>query len=244
MWSQPDIRAINERAAKDEKKLVRSLSTLKVNGKPLECECKDWGSSHCSGPINAYPWYDIFSDKPKGILALCQHHDNYSGSPCEGYFTCDDCGRVFIENYTWEYYHTMVGDELLCLPCAAKRYINDDKNWIELTPKNIKATSFGDVCQAKHVIGVDMPVPKQLEFIDCVTFDSSSGGRVTGGMSCDPTPDSGVRELHGYLTQAMNNGHKRALLILDGGYQFAVRIGVYVDSPACRKPGPAERAIA
>jgi hypothetical protein len=68
---------------------------------------------------------------------------------------------------------------------------------------------FNRVRQAKHVIGV-------------------RGGMVRGFSCADSTPYSGVRELRDELTAAMEEGHKRALLILDGSYQF-VSIGVYVD---------------
>jgi len=71
--------------------------------------------------------------------------------------------------------------------------------------------------------------PKEIKpFGGGVTLDSSSGGIVRGFSYADPTPNAGVRELRDELTAAMEDGHKRALLILDGGYQFAVSIGVYV----------------
>jgi hypothetical protein len=59
-----------------------------------------------------------------------------------------------------------------------------------------------------------------------VTLDSRSGALMTGFSSCVDSTDSGVRELRDELTAAMESGHERALLILDGGYQFAVSIGI------------------
>ena len=65
-----------------------------------------------------------------------------------------------------------------------------------------------------------------------MTLDSSTGGLVLGFSSCAPTTDSGVEELREILHAAKAEDHKRAILILDGAYQFAVSIGVYVDAPA------------
>src|SRR6185437_14496472 len=81
------------------------------------------------------------------------------------------------ENYTWEPYSTIIDDLELCLPCAAQHYISDDANWITLTPENIEAVDFVRVRKAKHVIGVKMPIPKEIKpFGGGVTLDSSSGG--------------------------------------------------------------------
>jgi hypothetical protein len=233
MWSLPDIQRLNSHAQDNRVALENAVETGFLNGEALECECAGWGRTDCTGDLRHYLWFDIFSDDPKGILTLCERHDGYFGLPTEGYFTCDDCQRVMIENYTWERYSTYDEDacEVLCLPCAAERYISDDDNWLTLTPESVAALNFDRVRKAKHVIGVRMPVPKSIEaFGDGVTLDSSSGGIVRGFSSADSTPDSGVRELRDQLTEAMEAGHKRALLILDGGYQFAVSIGVYVDA--------------
>lgn len=188
-------------------------------GEPMPCEWHDHDSpSRCSGEARHYLVYDIFSDDPKEILTLCEHHDGYYGSPSEGYFTCADCGRVMAENYTWETYNVIVDDEELCLPCAAKHYIADDDNWIALTAENIAAVDFDRVRRAQHVIGVEMPLPQGIAFVDNLEFDSYTNRQISG---------DGVQEV---LTRAMQDGHKRALLILDAGYQFAVSIGVYVDA--------------
>lgn len=227
MWSLPDIARLNSRAADLKVALQNAVETGFLNGETLSCEHE---ADSCTEDSQHYLWYDIFSDDPKGVLTLCERHDGYSGSPMEGYFTCDDCGKVFIENYAWERYQTITDDgESLCLPCAAERYIADESNWIELTTENIEALDFARVRQARHVIGVKMPVPKSIEhFGDSVTFDSSSGALVNEFSSCADSPNSAVRELRDELTAAMEDGHKRALLILDAGYQFAVHVGVYV----------------
>lgn len=228
MWSLPDIARLNSHAKDERVALINAVETGYLNGEKLECEHAD---NSCTEQMYHYLWFDIFSDDPKGVLTLCERHDGYSGSPTAGYFTCDSCQRVVVENYTWERYETTTDDgDSLCLPCAAERYIAEEANWIELTPENIESLDSNRVRKAQHVIGVRMPIHKQIEpFGNGVTLDSSSGGMVRGLSSADPTPDSGVRELRDELTAAMEDGHKRALLILDGGYQFAVSISVYVE---------------
>lgn len=218
MWSLPDITRLNSHAHDNRVALQNAVETGYLNGERLTCECAGWGRTDCTEEMRHSLYYDIFSDDPKGILTLCSEHDGYFGNPTEGYFTCADCQRVMVENYTWERYSTIVDDEELCLPCAAKRYIADPDNWIRLTPEDIAVITFEVVRQAKHVIGVRMPVPQEIEFIDNAEFDSSSGTQISGS------------NIQNILTDAMNAGHKRALLILDAGYQFAVSIGVYVDA--------------
>ena len=74
-----------------------------------------------------------------------------------------------------------------------------------------------------------MPVPDSIEeYGSGVTLDSSSGGLVSGFSSCASSPNSGVEELQSLLHEAREEGQDRAILILDGTYQFAVSIGVYV----------------
>lgn len=183
----------------------------------LTCRCAGWSSGEeCSEDLEHYLWYDIFSDDPKGVLTLCMHHDGYSGSPCEGFFKCADCNRVFAENYTWEKYYTILDYEQVCLPCAAKRYITDESNWIHLTKKDIAKINFERIRSAQHVIGVDMPVPNGIKFFDNAEFDSMDGHQISGVS------------IQSILLKAKAEGYKDALLILDAAYQFAVSIGVYV----------------
>jgi len=216
MWALPDIHRLNQTAERESKKLERAVRTGRLDRKKLTCE---WQDDSCSGELRHYLWYDIFSDNPKGVLTLCEHHDGYYGHPTEGYFECEGCNRVFIENYTWEKYNTFVDDVELCLPCAAEHYISDDDNWIDLSePATIAAVDFDRVRQAKHVIGVEMPVPKSIRFFDNAEFDSLDGHQISG---------NDVRDI---LTSARDQGHRRALLVLDAAYQFAVSVGVYVDA--------------
>jgi hypothetical protein len=227
MWSLPDINRMNNEAAANAGNLEAAYETGVLEGEKLTCEHED---DNCAGALRHYLWYDIFSDDPKGILTLCERHDGYYGSPAEGYFWCRDCHRVMTENYTWELCY-VVSDhgELLCLPCHAKRELRNLDNWIPLMPEDIARITFKHVRQAKHLIGVRMPVPEDIEeFGEGVTLDSSTGGKVRGFTHADNDPADGVEELKAVLLDAMNAGHKRAILILDGAYQFAVSIGVYV----------------
>ena len=144
---------------------------------------------------------------------------------------CPACRFAEGQQHTWERYETR--DEhgnSLCLPCAAKQYIEDDSNWIRLTDEDIAVVTFDVIRKAKHVIGVEMPVPKGIELVDSVTLNSSTGGIVRDFSTADGTPDRGVELIRDILTQAKNHGHKRAILIPDAAYQFAVSIGVYVDA--------------
>jgi hypothetical protein len=219
MWSLPDIKRMNAEASSQKSKLQKAVRTGKLDGKPLQCEWADHDSpSQCEGELRHYLWHDIFGPDPKGILTLCEHHDGYYGSPSEGYFTCGDCGEVFAENYTWElYYHVGDGD-IYCLPCYAAQVIADEERWIPLTDEAIKRISFNDVRKAPHCIGVEMPVPKEIKFVNNVEFDSMDGHCISGG---------GVEELKDTLRDLQTQGVPRALLILDAAYQFAVSIGVY-----------------
>lgn len=221
MWSLPDITRMNSEAFQQNKKLERAAHTGILDRKRLKCE---WEGHYepCEGELRHYLWYDIFSDDPKGILTLCEHHDGYYGSPSEGYFICEDCERVMVENYTWEHYDTMVGEcTMLCLPCAAARHLAEPDNWIQLTDERIDGIDFEEVRRAKHVIGAEMPVPKGIRFVNNVEFDSMDGHCINGG---------GVEELQETLRQLKEDGEDRAVLILDAAYQFAVSVAVYAET--------------
>lgn len=221
MWSLPDIKHLNAEAEANSKKgkLQRAARTGFLDRHKLRCEWVDHDSpSRCEGELRHYLWRDIFSPDPKGIITLCEHHDGYYGSPTEGYFTCDDCGETYAENYTWELYYADTEDGRVCLPCYAERVINDEDRWIQLTDENINALTFEQVRKAPHCIGVKMPVPKAIRFVDNAEFDSYSGQSISG---------SGVDGLRQTLQQLKAEGVPKALLILDAAYQFAVSIAVY-----------------
>lgn len=224
MWSLPDIQRINSEAHINRRKLQQASRTDVLNGERVPCE----HGENCQGPLFHELWYDIFSDDPKGIVTQCEFHRDQYGTP-EGFFWCDGCCRLIVENYTWELYSTTNTEgEKICLRCAAEEYIADDDNWIALTGEDIAVITFEVVRGARHVLSVRMPVPTQISVFDIITLDSSTGGLVRGFTYADPTPDQGVETLRDILNRAKDAGHHRALLILDGAYQFATSIGVYV----------------
>jgi hypothetical protein len=212
MWSLPDITAMNKRAEASRLTLEQRVKAINSGTSEEKCDSCNAVASH------AELIYDIFSDDPKNLVAACVDHEIANG---EDNFECHDCKRLMVLNYTWEIYRsiTPAGEEL-CLPCAAKRYIAEDANWINLTPEEIAMVDMKRLTQCKHVIGVKMPIPKGIEFVDNFEFDGGTLQQISGGD---------WREV---LTEQMNAGRKRALLILDAAYQFAVSIGVYVDAEA------------
>lgn len=233
MWSLPNIAALNDaahRRACSTKPLEWYAEHLRdpETEEPAVCSHHD---DRCQGELRAYLWYDIFSDDPKGILFLCAHHDGYYGSPDEGFFFCDDCGRVFIENYTWELYTTYDEDagSLLCLNCYAQRMIHDPQSWIPLDEESIEALDFERVRQAKHIFAVEGPRHGLIQVGESALFDSMTGGTVRTTSDADPTPDRGIAQLKEALRIAREQGYARALLVLDGAYQFCVSIAVYVN---------------
>jgi len=98
-----------------------------------------------------------------------------------------------------------------------------ESNWIELTEENIQKVDTARARKAQHVIGVEMPVPEGIEFYDNAEFDSMDGHQISG------------ESVQSILESAREDGHKKAILILDAGYQFAVSIGVYVPKAAAAK---------
>jgi hypothetical protein len=229
MWALPNIAVLNEEAHRKavSGEFDRAIEELidPDTGEPAQCM---YASEECDGGLRGELYYDIFSEDPKGVIFLCERHWGYYGSPAEGYFCCSDCGRTFIENYTHEMYSHNTEDGTICLNCWAQRVINDSSRWIELTEEAIESVDFETLRKAPHIFAVGGP-RHGLERIGVVTFDSMTGGRVTGLTSCESSPSGGVKEIKKILRRAMEMGYQRALLVLDGAYQFAVDIGVYVD---------------
>lgn len=214
MWSLPDINDLNARAKSCATAYNRE-SKLKISAKH-GCECCGKPSTH------HHKYFDIFSDDAKGVRHLCdEHYDNGSGD--EGYFTCDCCGNLTIENYTWEYYRVEEGGETICLKCAAKNYFGDDDNLID--PKDVKSVVLDpsgvskriikdgvlNLCRVRHVLGVEQPLPEGVEFVFNVEFDSYSWHQISGGDALEK-----IKSLEG-----------KFFIVLDGAYQFAVSVGIY-----------------
>lgn len=223
MWSLPDIVRMNAEAASARESLLGAVEKhLDSQGNPIQCDYCD------SDAVEVTPYFDIFGDDPKGVVAMCPEHHAAYGSTPEGYFWCDGCERLMVENYTWELYSACTDSGQFCLNCHRENELLEPDNWIFLTEEQIAALNFDRVRHAKHLVAVGQKAPKDLEFLGNVEFDSMTGGRIRGYCSADDTPDAGVAEIRDLLTQAREDGHKRAILILDAGYQFAVSIGVYV----------------
>ena len=217
MWSLPDIKALNTRAASEASKLKRAATSKR---KP---KCEHWKCS--SRATRSYLVYDIFSDDPKAVLHLCERHDGYSGDPIEGYFTCTQCNRVMVENYTWEYYRVEHDGEAICLKCAAEAYFSDPKNWIK--PQEVKSVILEpggaplfdaksgvlNVAHCRHVLGVEQPLPAGIKFVENAEFDSCDGHQISGRRLLDMISDLDGRPF---------------VPVLDAAYQFAVSIGIYV----------------
>lgn len=175
MWSLPDIKRLNEEAVKNAPKLKKAVKTGLLDGQRMTC---DWCVELAT---NLYPWYDVFSDTPKGIIALCDEHNHYYGSPSEGFFTCDNCGRVFITNYTWENYFTDTEEgERLCLNCAFDRHTKKQEHWL----CSIEEITWERIRKAPHNIPVEGRYWERcLSFIGNVEFDSMTGDKVIGFSS-------------------------------------------------------------
>jgi hypothetical protein len=58
---------MNAEAAKESKQIERALKTGKLGGKKIRCDSAEYDQEHCGGEVYLDPWYDIFSDDPKGI---------------------------------------------------------------------------------------------------------------------------------------------------------------------------------
>ena len=231
MWSLPDINRLNANAAAKAKKLKREAASKR---KP---SCQFW---NCSQPATrSYLVYDIFSDDPKDVLHLCEQHDGFSGDPCEGHFFCDGCGRVMVENYTWEIYRVELDGLTLCLRCAAERHFANPKNWIDakrvkqvvLVPYDAAldgqnaplfnpATGVLNVARCRHVLGVSQPPPEGIKFLENAEFDSCDGHQISGRKLLDIIQD---------LDEPF-------CPVLDAAYQFAVSLGLYVRRWPANKP--------
>ena len=133
MWSLPDISRMNANAARAGAKRLEREAARKRKPNCERCDCL--GRKRPAEV--SFLMYDIFSADPKDVLHLCHDCVGQSGDPWEGYFTCDGCGRVMVENYTWERYQTELDGVSLCLKCAAERFFANADNWID--PREVES---------------------------------------------------------------------------------------------------------
>lgn len=216
MWALPNIREMNRGAkSRGAKAQIRRALT-----RPETVECTECGTHKA---VSAQPYFDVFSDDPKGIVAMCERCEQDYGSTPEGYFTCEQCGRLFVENYTWERYEAYIESfGSVCLNCYRDWYLGDDEHWLALDEQTIDGLEIETVRHAPHLLAVGMDTPKNLRQIgDGALFDSYSGEGVNWGLA----------RLKAELQAARKRGATRAVLILDAAYQFCGHIGVYVERP-------------
>src|SRR5437762_967324 len=190
MWSLPDVRRLNAEAASDTapKTILKAVHQhLDSLGNPIHCD-------YCGNEAEEVsPWFDIFSDDSKGVVALCQeHYDKYGPAP-EGYFWCDGCERLMAENYTWELYSVCTDSGQFCLNCYRETELQNSLNWIPLADPDIANLTFEQVRKAKHLIAVRQDTPKGLNFVGNVEFDSMSGGRIRSSSFADDIPTQACR---------------------------------------------------
>src|SRR5690242_13314442 len=125
MWSLPDINRLNANAAANAKNLHREAACKR---KP---NCEIHG---CTEPsLESTLWFDIFSDDPKGVIHTCAAH---SAEDDADLFRCENCERVIVDHYTHERYRVELHGDVLCLKCAADRYFDIPRHWIN--PSDVK----------------------------------------------------------------------------------------------------------
>ena len=215
MWSLPEINRLNANAAANAKKLRREAAgKRKPNCEIHGCTCRASQSTL---------WYDIFSDDPKGVIHTCVEH---TAEDDPELFRCENCERVMLDHYTHERYRVELHGDVLCLKCAADRYFDIPRHWIE--PQNVKRvvlkpgegelfnTTMGvlNIAHCPHVLGVKQPLPAGIELYDNAEFDSCDGRQISGYSLLDI-----VRRLDQPFCP-----------VLDATYQFAVSVGIYVRS--------------
>ena len=226
MWSLPDIHRLNEEASRAAKVNFKKTEKQLCRGQACDCGQK---------AVHALPYYDVFSDDVKGYVYQCEKC--YQNGYPEGYFYCDRCGRDFIENYTWEnYFHDDSETcERLCLNCYFDAEVEEESNWVT----DVSQVNWSRVRASKHLIPVEGEHwKKKLLFIGNVELDSMSGAKITGFSSASSVED-GLQELRDLVKRALTwnamkivlKGEKeqpKCIIILDGAYQFAVSLGVYI----------------
>lgn len=215
MWSLPDIKSMNERAVANAEAIQKEAD----GAEPHVCDYCDQPAEH------HYLWHDIFSDDAKGVVHLCDRHDD-GGVIYEDHFDCDGCGRLMVDHYTWERYRVELDGETLCLACAAERYFADDGNAVDPAKLEQVVEERGlplisddgkvlNLYAARHVLAVKQPLPKGVKFIE--NFENAN--------------NAGVFDTRGIL-ETIKAQTKPVFVVLDAAYQFSVSIGLYVKEGA------------
>jgi hypothetical protein len=212
MWSLPDINRLNASAAAKAHQLRR------VAARKRKPQCGIYGCNHRA--IDSTLWFDIFSDDPKGVIHTCPEH-SFEDDP--DLFRCENCDRAIVDHYTWERYRVELNGDTLCLSCAAKRYFDESRNWID--PRKVSAVVFRqqemefnavdgqlDIARCRHVLGVKQPLPAGVVLQDNAEFDGQNGHQISGENLLDV-----IRGLD-----------RPFCPVLDAAYQFAVSIGIYL----------------
>ena len=216
---------MNARAAANAARIRRAMR--RGPGKRQKCEV--YGCQQRA--IESVPWFDIFSDHPKGLIHVCEA---CPADAVEGFFRCEACERVMIDHITWEHYEVELDGRMLCLKCAAEEYFVDPANWID--PKLVidagfsedgaplfdPKTGFLNLARCRHVLGVEQKPPVGIAFVDNFEVDSTDLHQISGEH-----PLSIVRQLDAPFCP-----------VLDAVYQFAVSIGFYIRQPI-EKPAEA-----
>ncbi len=234
MWSLPDIQRLNRERLETAKKLEYAVRTGVLDGKTLRCECGK-NDKNCRGPLEHKLWYDIYSDSPRGIVTQCEFHRTRFGRP-ENFFLCRDCERWMTKTYIYALPFEIDEDGWpVCLRCAGERYVENEDNWIRLREEDICAVTFSSIQRARHVLDVCMPSPdasspaaRKIQLFDRVPLDNETFGLISGIGCQDPTPESAVEMIREILEEARHAKHDSALLIIDGVFQCAFTLGVYV----------------
>lgn len=201
MWSLPDINRMNKDAEAAAKKRKRAKPKDLLDGHTCD---------QCGAPAtDSVPWYDLFSDDPKGYHYMCSAHEMEDSD----LFFCDECGRYVVKNYTWELYYVIENGGMTCLRCKFHQYVADESHWITDIPEKVDLEFIRK--HARHLIAVKSTYwQESLQFVDNAEFDNMSGSQISG------------EDLGELLAKAIKK-HGKCLLILDAAYQFAVSVGVY-----------------
>lgn len=241
MWSLPSISKLNAQAVAEHMK--RRGRAPSPRGK--KCDSCGGRAKHM------IPYHDLFGDEktreiPKGFIPVCSECYE-SGRWEEGFFSCDGCGKEHVTHYTHEVYFRDYdnGDEpaRLCLECAfieaLEGYDAESDPWLYkedlirledgIAEGHHESAMEWIREKAKHLIAVETRYWQEwLAFQANVECDSSSGGRLIGFSSCEPSPLGTVQDVIEHIRAALAIA-PRCALILDATYQFSFSLGIYYE---------------